>query len=72
MKTFEKQHKKFVKLALKLIHHPLTYYRFECDDEYAALYMGRNKKICFICNEFSNSGNKAELQKLRDLVEELG
>lgn len=72
MRTFEKQHKKFIKLALELIHHPHTYYQLECDYEFAALYNSSNKQRCFICRDYMDSENKAEIQKLRNLVEELG
>jgi hypothetical protein len=72
MRTFEVQRREFVKLSMYLIEDSHLAYRCEYDYEHAALYNDVNRQICHICDDCVDSSNEDEIQKLRDLVGELG
>lgn len=73
MRTFEQQRREFIELALKLINNPIyedstvihTEYRF-------AVVSNWYYEFRFKINRGRNDQNETEIQKLRELVGELG
>lgn len=72
MRTFEGQRREFIELALKLMEDTHWKFRCEYDYEHAALYNELDSQVLYIGDDYVDSCNETELQKLRDLVEKLG
>lgn len=72
MKTFEEQRREFVELALKLVEIDLKKSNYKSIRIFNDMVLLYGRASTFIIHKYQLNDNETEIQKLRDLVGELG